>query len=207
MTHPMGPYFGPGSKEHAEAQAAQAAWIKKQLELTANDVVTKLKDAWANASRAGAEMTGLKGEAIGGQIGIKGAETNFRLYGRDFNLNEFIAERREQKRLKSEGLTPEQLKNSITQTQKSLSRTIRNVGAASRAARAARTSASEAKALARTADTKAERALSRQASAAQRGGQGSRTGQGTADVRNIDQASQAIDRLERRINRLAAELG
>ncbi|MEV0258584.1 hypothetical protein AB0H82_30520 [Streptomyces sp. NPDC050732] len=57
------------------------------------------------------------------------------------------------------------------------------------------------------AQTTADHALQRQRDAAQRGAQGSRSGHRTADVQNLTQASQAIDRLERRINRLVSELG
>ncbi|MGA4843792.1 hypothetical protein [Streptomyces sp. G45] len=43
--------------------------------------------------------------------------------------------------------------------------------------------------------------------AAERGGLSRRSGQQTANVQNLTQASQAIDRLERRINRLVDALG
>ncbi|MFD9905124.1 hypothetical protein [Streptomyces sp. NPDC059063] len=61
--------------------------------------------------------------------------------------------------------------------------------------------------LARAAQRTADRALQRQRAAAERGGLSRRSGEQTANVANITQASQAIDRLERRINRLVDELG
>lgn len=61
--------------------------------------------------------------------------------------------------------------------------------------------------LARRAQQTADRALQHQRAAAERGGLSRRSGQQTANVQSLTQASQAIDRLERRINRLVDALG
>lgn len=178
--------------------------VKDLQESTAD--AARIKQSYAGLN---GEVNGLKGEVTAASIGLKGVESNFRLYSKDFNLNEIL----EQAKLDRGGMLPHQLKQSVTDLETKVRKLRQDLTAEQDArAQAVRRIDTKLNTVERTADEAhgmAKRALRKQrsgAAAADPGGRG-RRGERQVNVSNIDQAQRAIQKLEDRITNLARALG